>query len=134
MYPQKPRNVSVRFTETFLRDFLKGSTDEEQVKLLARVIAENPTCGKVSQEIEHLRCLAWTTNGTADLCVWYLYYPASAHIEVVAVTRPDDDLADARNVRRAVWWVMRIGFALRLGYRAYRFAEEHVWPLLNHLM
>jgi hypothetical protein len=133
MVPQKPRNVSVRFTETFLRDFQLCATDEEQLRLLALVIAENPSRGKACKEIDSLRSVPWV-EGTTVLRIWYLYYPTAAHIEVVAITRPDDAFADARNVRRAVWWVMRIGLALRLGYRVYQFVDEHVWPLFSHLM
>jgi len=131
--PQKPRNVSVRFTEMFLRDFdAKGSLADE-LKLLALTIAENPHSGEASEEIEHLRSLAWP-HAAAQLRVWYLYYPEANHIEVVAVTRPDDVVADARSVRQALWWVMRIGLALRLAYRAYRFTEDHIWPALHSLM
>jgi hypothetical protein len=121
-----PQTVSVRFTETFLRDSAEVLTDDE-LQLLALVLAENPSCGKVQGEIRHLRRLAWTHDATV-WSVWYLYYQGTPHIEVVALTEPGAEVAnDATSMRRATWWVLRIGFGLRIAYRAYRFVREH-WP------
>jgi hypothetical protein len=127
MSPRKA--VSVKFTETFLCHS-EGIISEDELKLLAQMLSENPYCGIPSKDIDNLYCLSWpqSEEGEKSLCcnIWYLAYKGVPHVEVVALTTPKEPASDGLSNRDVAWKVLRIGLLLRTLYKVYKFVRDHV--------
>ena len=119
--------VTVRFTATFLISS-EGVLQEDELRLLAMALAENPKCGSPSKEVQNLFCMSWprSEGGEASCNIWYLTYPGVPHIEVVALTDPSDTQGDDATISRTVWKVMRIGLLLRGLYKLCKVVHDHI--------
>lgn len=118
--------VTVRFTETFLCSS-KRVLSESDLRLISAMLANEPYCGSPSKDIEHLRCLTWPQNEEGYRCnIWYLAYPGSPHIDVVALTDVNDAVADSESLSKARLKVFRIGILIRAAYRLYKTVRDNI--------
>jgi len=120
--------ITVNFTENFLQDS-KAVVSEADLRLISKIIAENPNCGEANQEIPNLRSLSWPLFSTmphTGHTLWYLAYPQLPHIEVVAFTANDEPSADRASLLASAWKVFRIGMMLRTLYKGIEFLAQHV--------
>jgi hypothetical protein len=120
--------VTVTFTENFLQDS-KAILSERDLRLIAKVISENPDCGSLSPEIPNLRSLSWpltnTTPQTAHT-LWYFAYQQAQQIDVFAITTNDDTPASRENLIEGAWKVLRIGMMLRNLFDGIEFLSQHL--------
>jgi hypothetical protein len=101
---------------------------------LARTLAEDPCCGTASAEIKGLRWLDWSQSEEKPTArIWYLTYEGVPHIEVVALTAPDDPPDSSASTLQIIWKVIRIGMLLRTAYQAYKAIRDFDFPDLPHI-
>jgi hypothetical protein len=118
--------VTVRFTETFLCHS-EGVLSEDDLRLIAVTLADEPYCGSPSKDIEHLHCLPWSQSEEEDRWnIWYLAYPGLPHIEVVALTDLNARTTDSVSTLQACWKVIRIGMLIRALYKVYKVVRDHI--------
>jgi hypothetical protein len=127
--------VTVRYTETVLREFTVYGITKGQRRQLAAVLGENPSCGSPKRDIKHLRSLPWPvklrTGKTVELTVWYLFVRDTPHVEVVAITEPDDADGSRFNTARALKLAAKIAIAIRAAYSGGKEVLDHWSDITN---
>jgi hypothetical protein len=104
--------MNVRFSETFISD---GYTDDE-LRVIAQFLAENPRCGTPSKEVEHLFWVTWPNRTKEDRTtrrIWFLWFAGLPDIEVIAMTTNSDSAADDPNWKKIGWKILRIYMLIR---------------------
>jgi hypothetical protein len=118
-------SVTVSWTETAHQSCSMYGVSEEAVTML---LAANPTCGLRRDGIKHLRGLPWvadqgTQTAELPLTFWYIYVPDRRHIEVFAVSEPNDPVSE-QNTADASRLVPQLYRRVRDGYFGYRVLKE----------
>ena len=123
-----PPQTTVHFTAVFLGDSNYLLTDED-LRGIARTIADDPLAGRLVPSVPNLRVLDRVSeNGTVRFSVWYLTCPGVPHVEVVGFSESGKgSMSDITT--KTIWKAAKVGSAIRLAYRLYRYTDDHFGPL-----
>jgi len=119
----------VHFTETFLAS-AKDILDEDDLKRIVLQLSADSSIGTPVEGVPHLRQInQFVANSSALYAVWYLAFPDAPHIEVIGLSKSEDDHGSLIT-KRTIWRIVKLSFLLRSIYRAYKFGTDHMENIL----
>lgn len=105
----------------------QGILSDNELRFIAKLLAEEPSSGIPSQEVPNLRHLSWPLGDKSSSAklIWYLADSQVPHIEVIAITSKNDPPSKQVSVAEVFWKALRIGMILRTLYKGLEVVSNH---------